>query len=44
MVLLAPMCYKFVYCLGIHTICVRREAGMCKISYTPPDYDDDNYG
>jgi len=29
---------------GIHTICIRREAGMCKISYTPPDYDDDNYG
>lgn len=30
--------------LGIHTICIRREAGMCKISYTPPDVDDDAYG
>ena len=38
------LCNSFEYFLGIHTICIRREAGMCKISYTPPDYDDDNYG
>jgi len=29
---------------GFHTVCIRREKGMCQISYVPPDVDTDDEG